>query len=105
MHNACEYFMKAKVGRLIYDWKLIFDLLYISDYESAKHFVVLRTGFDRFHETVTLKELESGKYNEILVSLFEYQREMIEEQCALLDEYLMSLGLFEGVCRSCKQQY
>ena len=91
MHNACEYFMKAKVGRLIYDWKLIFDLLYISDYESAKHFVVLRTGFDRFHETVTLKELESGKYNEILVSLFEYQREMIEEQCALLDEYLMSL--------------
>ena len=96
MHNACEYFMKAKVGRLIYDWKLIFDLLYISDYESAKHFVVLRTGFDRFHETVTLKELESGKYNEILVSLFEYQREMIEEQCALLDEYFMSLGLFEG---------
>ena len=96
MHNACEYFMKAKVGRLTYDWKLIFDLLYISDYESAKHFVVLRTGFDRFHETVTLKDLESGKYNKILVSLFEYQREMIEEQSALLDEYLMSLGLFEG---------
>ena len=24
MHNSCEYFMKAKVGRLIYDWKLIF---------------------------------------------------------------------------------
>ena len=96
MHNACEYFMKAKIGRLTYDWKLIFDLLYISDYESVKHFITLRTGFDRFHETMTLKELESGKYNEILTLLIEFQRDMIEEQCLLFDEYLMSLGFWGG---------
>lgn len=96
LDNPYDNFMKAKLGRLTYDWKLIFDLLYIQDYDLAKETIRTCLGFSKFERPVFFKDLEAGKFNHILALLFEMQKDKIAEQASLLDEYLKSLGLYEG---------
>lgn len=94
--NACEYFVKAKLGRLTYAWNVIFDHLYIEDYEAAKKQIRDKVGFTDFDTSITLQDLESGRYNYILTVLFDWQKLKIEEQASLLEDYLLSMGFFNG---------
>ncbi|MBV3843216.1 HAD-IA family hydrolase [Bacteroides eggerthii] len=89
----CEYFMRAKLWQKKYTWNLILDMLYITDYERAKSYVTKHIGFTDFDMQIDCKELEEGKYNNILLLLFEYIKDKIVYQSQLFDEYISSLGL------------
>lgn len=96
LDNPCKYFMQAKLGRPEYEWNLIFDLLYISDIQNAQKHVTLQTGFSDFTTKISLKDLERGKYNQVLLSLFNYQKEMILNQANMLHEYINDLGIYNN---------
>lgn len=96
LDNPCKYFMQAKLGRPEYEWNLIFALLYISDIENAQKHVTLQTGFSDFTTKISLKDLERGKYNQVLLSLFDYQKEMILNQANMLHEYINDLGIYDN---------
>lgn len=94
LENPCKYFQRSKLGRPEYEWEVIFDLLFITDSESAKQHIKEQTGFCDFNTKISLKDLENGIYNNILLSLFDYQKDLISSQTNLLHEYINNLGIY-----------
>ena len=92
LDNQLEYFDRAKLGRQRYTWKLIFDLLYIKDIEEAISLINKKYPNLNISERFDIKDLTNGKYNDILLSLFELQKEKIKEQTLCLDDYLSRYG-------------
>lgn len=94
LDNPCKYFQRSKLGRPEYEWELIFDQLFISDIDGAKQHIIKETGFSDFNKKISLKDLEDGTYNHILLSLFNYQKDMITSQAKMLHEYINDLGIY-----------
>ena len=96
LDNPCKYFQCSKLGRPEYEWELIFDQLFISDIDGAKQHIIKETGFSDFNKKISLKDLENGAYNHILLSLFDYQKDMITSQAKMLHEYINDLGIYSN---------
>lgn len=96
LNNQLKYFDRAKLGRQKYTWKLIFNLLYIKDIEQAV--LLLKKKFPNLNisESIDIKDLTNGKYNEVLLLLFEFQKDKINEQALCLDEYLSKFHFDEN---------
>ena len=96
LDNPCKYFQRSKLGRPEYEWKLIFELLFISDQKKAKQHIIKQTGFSDFNTKISLKDLENGLYDHILLSLFDFQKEEITVQSNMLHEYIEHLGIYNN---------
>lgn len=96
LDDPCKYFQRSKLGRSEYEWKLIFELLFISDQEKAKQHITKQTGFSDFNTKFSLKDLDNGLYDHILLSLFDYQKDMITSQAKMLHEYIKDLGIYNN---------
>ncbi len=93
LERRCEYFNRAKLGRPEYDWKTIFDMLYIENKKKAVSYVKLTCPSFSYHDIVTINDLEAGKYDDILNCLFDFQKDKISKQADLLYEYFVGTGL------------
>ena len=88
LNNPLKYFDRAKLGRQVYTWKLIFDLLYIKDIDQVVLLMKEKFPDLNISESIDIQDLTNGKYNDVLLLLFELQKEKVSEQALCLDEYL-----------------
>lgn len=96
LNNPLKYFDRAKLGRQIYTWKLIFDLLYIKDIKQIVSLMKEKFPDLNISESIDIHDLTNGKYNDVLLQLFEFQKERINEQALCLDEYLSEFRFDEN---------